>query len=230
MDYLFGALEAGVFIHRDNRFRAEIELEGNRFKAHIPNSGRMGEILTKGNKVWIRKVDNPNRKTPYDLVLVEANGETICLDSHLANTLFEIWLKKGYLTQFGHGVDWQKEVSYGQSRIDFLVRTADGPCLVEVKSVNLVVNGQGKFPDAPTQRGAKHLEELMRYKDSGLRSAVVFILLRADGDKFLPNDITDPCFGDTLRKAVKRGVEVYAYKSQISTQGVKFLGPLPVEL
>lgn len=230
LDYSFGSLQEAVFINRDNRFRAEIEIEGQRFKARVPNTGRMKEILIPGNKVWVKKYDNKNRKTSYDLLLVESEQNIICLDAHLANRLFAIWLKKGYLKDFPEVLEIKREVALGKSRIDFLIKTLTGNCLVEVKSVNLVVENQGRFPDAPTLRGTKHLEELWEFKKTGQRAAVVFILMREDAQSFAPHGITDPLFSSTLIKIVEAGVEVYAYKARISQEGISYLDQLPVSL
>jgi len=228
VDYDFGPLYEAIFVKRDNRFRAEIELEGEKFKAHVPNSGRMAELLIPGVKVWLRKAKNPLRKTPYDLLLVEKEGFLVCLNSHLANELFAIWVKQGKLTPFKNNTNCYRERTMGQSRIDFFLKFPDYSCLVEVKSVNLVENGLAKFPDAPTERGTKHLEELIAFIDNGQKAAVVFIIMREDANCFTPHDAMDPLFGNTLRKAAERGVEVYAYKCAVSEKGVDLAGEVPI--
>jgi sugar fermentation stimulation protein A len=230
MDYYFSDLEEAVFIKRDNRFQAEIQLKWERVKAHVPNSGRMGELLVSGAKVWVKKVDKISRKTQYDLLLVKKDGYLVCLNSHLANKLFEIWLKKGKLPAFKNNINYFKEKMIGSSRIDFFLEFNDYSYLLEVKSVNLVENRIAKFPDAPTLRGSKHLEELIKFKKRGQKAAVVFIIMREDADFFSPNDEMDSVFGNTLRKAKNSGVEVYAYKCSINQKGISYGGKIPVRL
>ncbi|KJS86873.1 MAG: hypothetical protein JM58_06190 [Peptococcaceae bacterium BICA1-8] len=230
MDYDFGLLDKAIFVKRDNRFRAEIELNGISFKAYVPNSGRMAELLTPGAKVLLRKAQNPLRKTPYDLLLVEKDGLLICLNSHLANDLFAIWLKKDKLTPFTNSTSFYREKTIGKSRIDFLMEYQHYNYLVEVKSVNLVENGLAKFPDAPTERGTKHLEELSTFKSKGQKSAVVFIIMREDAESFTTHDMMDPLFANTLRKALSLGVEAYAYKCSVTKEGINFAGEVPIAL
>jgi len=230
VDYNFGFLEEAIFIKRDNRFRAEIELSGILFKAHVPNSGRMAELLTPGAKVWLRKAQNSLRKTPYDLLLVEKNGFLVCLNSHLANELFAIWLNKNRLAPFINYTSYYREKTIGKSRIDFLVENQNYNYLVEVKSVNLVENGLAKFPDAPTTRGVKHLEELSAFRKNGQKAAVVFIIMREDAESFTTHDMMDPLFGNTLRQALSLGVEAYAYKCSVTKEGINFVGEIPIIL
>ena len=224
MKLTLGALEEAIFIKRDNRFRAEIEIEGARFKAHLANSGRMAELLVPYARIWVRKSDKPERKTAYDLVLIEHAGEKICLNAHLANTLMSFWLKQKLLPEFLAVQDFRRERVWGESRFDFELDYGEIKGLLEVKSVNLVVDGQARFPDAPTERGARHLRELTRHKLMGGRSAVVFIVMRSDCESFAPNEATDPDFAQALREAVAEGVELFVYRSQADIDGVAFAG------
>jgi len=230
VDYHFGLLHEAIFVKRDNRFRAEIELSGMLIKAHVPNSGRMAELLTLGARVWLRKAQNPLRKTLYDLLLVEKDGFLVCLNSHLANELFAIWLKKDKLIPFINSTSCYREKTIGNSRIDFLVEYQHYNYLVEVKSVNLVENRQAKFPDAPTERGTKHLEELSTFKNKGQKAAAVFIIMREDAQSFTTHDIMDPLFANTLRKSLSLGVEAYAYKCSVTQEGINFAGEIPIIL
>lgn len=230
MDYSFGLLHEAKFGKRDNRFRAEVEFNGEKIKAHVPNSGRMAELLTPGAKVWLRKAHNNLRKTPFDLVLVEKEGFLVCLNSHLANDLFAIWLINEKLTPFINYTHYYREKNIGQSRIDFLLDHSHHSCLVEIKSVNLVENGLAKFSDAPTERGTKHLEELITFKKQGQKAAVVFIIMREDATCFTTHDTMDPLFGQTLRKALQNGVQVYAYRCFVNEEGINYAGEVPVML
>lgn len=230
MDFHLTNLEEAVFIRRENRFRAEIEAAEKRFKAHVPNSGRMTELLIKGAKIWVKKAEKTGRKTPYDLVLVEKAGVKVCLNAHLANEIFATWLQQGNLEEFKDIREWQREKTFGKSRIDFLLKNLKSTYLIEVKSVNLVVNRQARFPDAPTQRGTKHLEELANYVQLGHKAAVVFIIMRDDAHSFTPHDIMDPLFGNTLRKVKNMGVEIYAYKCQVTEKGINYGGKVPIIL
>jgi sugar fermentation stimulation protein A len=230
MDYYFGPLEKATFVKRDNRFRAQIQLDTQIFKAHVPNSGRMAELLVPGVPVWVRKTENPLRKTAYDLLLVEKEGTLVCLNAHLANDLFAVWLKKGKLLPFNNYRAFYREKAIGQSRIDFFLEFPQYESLVEIKSVNLVDQGLALFPDAPTARGSKHLEELISFKDNGHQAAVVFIIMRDDAQKLSPHYKMDPLFGSTIRKAVETGVQVIAYKCKVTEQGMKFNGEVPIIL
>ncbi|MFZ7104917.1 MAG: DNA/RNA nuclease SfsA [Peptococcaceae bacterium] len=230
MDYYFGELEKGVFIKRENRFLATVELQGKIVNAHVPNTGRMAELLVPGAKVWVEKAEKSTRKTGYDLLLVNKDGFYICLNAQLANTLFAIWLAKGKLPDFKNCIKCAKEKIVGKSRIDFFLEFTDYSYLVEVKSVNLVENKTAKFPDAPTVRGSRHLEELLNFQKQGQKAAVVFIVMREDAEKFSPNDKRDPLFGDTLRKAGNSGVEVYAYTCLINPRGITFAHKIEVNL
>ena len=148
---------------------------------------------------------------------------------HLANDLFAIWLK-GKVPPFNNYNAFYREKTIGQSRIDFLLEFPQYESLVEIKSVNLVERGLALFPDAPTVRGSKHLEELISFRNKGHEAAVVFIIMRDDAQRLSTHDKMDPLFGSTLRKAVEAGVQVMAYKCKVCQQGMKFNGEVPVIL
>lgn len=230
MEYFFGRLIEGRFIKRDNRFRAEIQIAGETFKAHVANSGRMKELLIPGAKIWLQEAVNKERKTPYDLVLVEHGQGLVCLNAHLANTVFYSWLKKGILQEFNGFIDIKKEKKVGKSRIDFQIEYQDYSRLVEIKSVNLVCNNTAMFPDAPTLRGVKHLEELIQQNNGQQKSEVVFIVLREDACRFSPNGATDPAFAAKLKEVINKGIGVYVYKCRISPEGIAFAGEIPISI
>ncbi len=224
MKLSFGSLEPAIFVKRDNRFRAEIEIEGKRYKAHVANSGRMAELLVTGAAAWVRKSSDPARKTPYDLVLIEHAGESICLNAHFANDILAFWLQERLLEDFAAVTSFRREKVHGDSRFDFELHFGEETCLLEVKSVNLVVDGEARFPDAPTVRGTKHVRELTRYQQEGGQSAIVFIVMRQDAERFAPNSATDPEFAQALEEAAAAGVFIRVYRCGIDTEGVSFAG------
>ena len=224
MKWAFDALERAVFIKRDNRFRAEIELAGKRYKAHVANSGRMSELLVPNAVAWVHKSDKPERKTPYDLVLIEYGQEKVCLNAHFANDILAFWLQEKVLPEFAAVTAFKREKVWGSSRFDFELFFGEKRCLLEVKSVNLVEHGQALFPDAPTVRGMKHVQELANYQKNGGCSAIVFIVMRQDAQRFAPNTKTDPEFAKALRQAVAEGVKVYVYRCAVDENGVDFAG------
>lgn len=220
----FSRLLPARFLRRENRFRAEIELDGQVVKSHVPNSGRMAELLFPGNRVWVQAADNPARKTPYSLMLVQQGEGYVCLNAHLANHIFALWLEAGILPEFQGVTAVCREKTWGNSRFDFQLER-EGECwLVEVKSVNLLAGRTAKFPDAPTVRGSKHLQELSRYCQQGGKSAVVFIVMGNRAESFAPNAETDRLFAHQLQQARQNGVLVYVYRCRIDLAGVTYDG------
>lgn len=226
MKMSLGQLTEAVFIQRDNRFRAEIELSGERYKAHVANSGRMRELLTEGRRIWVKKADSAGRKTPYDLVLVEQQNRKICLNAHLANDIFDFWLKNQLLPEFKEISSIYREKKWGESRFDFAFLLEGIPCLLEVKSVNLVIDKTARFPDAPTKRGTRHLQELIKYQQMGNKSFVVFIIMGNEAEQFLPNTEGDPEFAEALAQAKAAGVAIRVYRCRIDEGGAFFDGQI----
>lgn len=224
-----GARVEGRFLTRDNRFLVSAEVEGRVVAAHLPCSGRLGELLLPGRRVVLARRLRAGRKTDYDLVLVRHGEQWVSVDTHLPNRLVARELRAGRLEPLS-GYDLvRSEVSFGRSRLDFRLE-AQGrpPCLVEVKSVTLVVDGLGCFPDAVTARGRRHVLELASAVEAGYRAAVLFIVQRGDAQGVRPHDEADPAFGLALRGAVERGVEVYAYGCRVEPGRVAIAGRLPV--
>lgn len=219
----------GKFIKRLNRFVAKVEVAGEEVLAHVPNSGRMKELLFPGNRVVIEDQAREGRKTPYDLIMADYDGFLVSIDSRLPNYLVEETINQGKLSGFeGLHVE-RREVTYGESRLDIkLTGTVEG--FAEVKSVTLVNDGVAMFPDAPTSRGARHLRELMKAYQEGYLAFVIFLIQRDDATAFTPNDATDPEFGATLRDAVANGVKTKAYTCRVSREGVEVLQEIPVIL
>ncbi len=215
------------FVARDNRFRATVLVGGAPTAAHVPTSGRMRELLLPGRTVWLRPQPNPNRKTPYDLVLVEHEGILVSTDSRLPNALVAEHLRRE---------GWQgrplrsltREVPLGESRLDLLLEDEAGVVWMEVKSVTLVVEGVALFPDAPTTRGVRHLEELTRVAERGERAAAAFVAQRADAVRFGPHREADPAFAAALAAAERAGVAIQAYRCDVSLGEIAIAGPIPL--
>lgn len=223
------ALVEGRFVERKNRFLAAVMVESRLVLAHVPNSGRMGELLVPGASVLLLPKEGTKRKTGFALLLVKYQGSWVAIDSRLSNEIVKKALENAYFEQFKSYQIIKPEYVYGLSRFDFYLPESP-PCLIEVKSVTLVEDDVAMFPDAPTQRGSKHLQELVQAKAQGYRCAVIFIIQRPDGHKFTPNWRTDPEFGQNLREAAGAGVEVYAYRCQVETTAISLLDEIPVAL
>jgi sugar fermentation stimulation protein A len=223
-------LVAGRFVRRDNRFRVTVEVEGEPAAAHLPNSGRLTELLTPGRACWLASFDDPRRKTCFDLVLVAYAGVLVSVDARLPNGLFAEALAAGRLEPFRGTARFEREVRLGESRLDFLLQGRVGACWVEVKSVTLVEDGAARFPDAPTARGVRHLAELTAAVGRGEQAAVVFVIQRPDVCCFTPHDRADAAFGAALREAQSAGVGVYAWACEVGPRSVIMGSPVSVEL
>jgi sugar fermentation stimulation protein A len=221
-----------TFIKRDNRFRVTVRVEGHLVWAHLPNSGRLRELLVPGRRVLLAAAQAPGRLTAYDLLMVDLDGTLVSIDARLPSRLLYETLQAGRLEEFAGYAQVRREVTYGQSRLDLVLEGGPdgGQCFIEAKSVTLVKEGVAFFPDAPTQRGRRHLGELARARAEGHRTAVVFVVQRDDTIRFSPHDEADPAFGQALREAAKAGVEVYAYKCRVSEEEVALDAPLPVAI
>jgi sugar fermentation stimulation protein A len=226
-----GRWREGRFVARDNRFRVTIEIDGQQVWAHLPNSGRLGELLLPGRRAMLIERHSPGRLTHFDLAMIQAEGQWVSMDARLPNDLVEEALRAGRLSALAGYTRLKREVTYGASRLDFSL-AADGcpPCLLEVKSVTLIVDGLACFPDAVTTRGRRHVEELVVALAEGYRAVVVFVVQRPDAEGFRPHDESDPDFGRALRWAVRQGVEVYAYACRVEPGCVEIDRPLPVHL
>ncbi len=226
-----GDLVEGRFVSRDNRFRVTVELDGRKVWAHLPSSGRLTELLVPGCRVLLAERRSPARKTDYDLNLVESDGRWVSVDARLPNDLVEEALRAGRIAPLAGYPSLRREVPFGHSRLDFLLEAPGrAPCLVEVKSVTLVVDGLGCFPDAVTARGKRHVEELAAALEQGYRTAVLFVAQRDDPQGFRPHDESDLEFGQALRAAARRGVEVYAYACRVEPGEIEIARALPVHL
>ena len=221
------------FLQRINRFVARVELNGKEETVHVKNTGRCKELLVEGATVYLALSDNPLRKTKYDLVTVEKvrrDGSVLFvnIDSQIVNGVAEEWLKDGNL--FSRGATIRREVTYGNSRFDFYVEDGPRKAFLEVKGVTLEQDGFARFPDAPTERGVKHLNELISCMDDGYEAYVLFVLAMEGMYAFAPNDETHKAFGDTLRLAAKKGVKILAVECSVTNDSVRATKAVPIDL
>lgn len=199
------------FISRPNRFIANVEVDGNELVVHVKNTGRCKELLLPGCTVYLEKAENPERKTPYDLVAVEKDGRIINIDSQAPNKVVKEWL----LSQ-GEYDKVQPEYKYGNSRIDFYMEKAEDQYLMEVKGCTLFIDGIGYFPDAPTERGAKHLRELTEAVKKDYHTSVAFVIQGEGITEVRPNEVTDPDFAKAFYEAKAAGVEMIFYLCKVT--------------
>ncbi len=203
-----------VFAGRPNRFLALVDIvspgKEKAVKAHVHDPGRLKELLYEGNRLLLKKAVNPNRKTAYDVIAAEYRGYTILINSAYHRKISEKIFNDKKISPFGKIADLRAEVRYGKSRFDFLLTGDSGEEIwVETKGCTLTIDGKAQFPDAPTTRGRRHLEELMQIRKEGKRAAVVFLVFRPDSICFGPKRDTDPEFSHTLEEAHRQGVEIY---------------------
>ncbi len=218
MDYV-----KGIFKSRPNRFVAEIEVDGNLEIAHVPNTGRCKELLVDGAVVWLEPSDNPNRKTKYSLHFVENKGVLVSLYSQQANSIVYDAIKDGKINELLNYSVYKREKTIDNSRIDIYLANENEECYVEVKGVTLIVDGEARFPDAPTERGAKHLKELIKLKKDGNRCVVFFLIQHPIGKFFRPNWDNDPVFSQTLNDAYDAGVEILVYRCDNQLVGIDLI-------
>lgn len=219
---------SGTFISRPNRFIAYVEIEGAVEVCHVKNTGRCRELLTPGAAVYLERSSNPQRKTKFDLIAVKKGDLLVNMDSQAPNKVFREFAERGILWKDLTRI--KGEYTWGDSRFDFLLEDEKGPIFVEVKGVTLEDNGIARFPDAPTERGVKHLNGLKRAVEEGYRAAVFFVIQMEGMKCFMPNDGTHPAFGDALRAAAAAGVEVLAYECRVTPETLTICRSVPVVL
>lgn len=222
--------QLAVFIERPNRFIAIVDICGISEKAHVPNTGRMGELFIPGTKVLLTPGLGKNRKTKWDLRMVETTSGWMFTDSHIPNRLVYNGLKTGYFPWAKDVVNLKAEYTYNSSRFDFRFEKNNEIYLVEVKCCTLIENNTAKFPDAPTLRGRRHVLHLAKAVDEGYKSKVVFIIGCSWAENFMPNTDNDPDFAKALRFASSKGVDIMAYTCRTSIEGVSLLEKVPVFL
>ena len=206
-------LVEAVFRERLNRFLVRVEHDGRQDLSHLPNPGRLHELLTPGAPLLLRPRSGHLRKTAHDVVAVRAGQVWVSVDTRLPNRVVARWLERGTLPEFRGYRSIRSEVPLGESRIDFYLRNRRD-CYLEVKSCTLVEGDLALFPDAPTERGRRHLATLTAAVRQGLRGSVLFVVQRPDASRFRPRYETDPAFADALREGAEAGLEIYAYRSR----------------
>jgi len=214
----YNNIHEGIFRFRPNRFVAEVEIDGQTWRCHVKNTGRCKELLVAGAKVYLNRSGNPNRTTKYDLIAVWKGSRLINMDSQAPNQVFREYLESG---QYIDGITLIKpEAKYGGSRFDFYIEAANRKIFIEVKGVTLEKDGIALFPDAPTERGVKHLNELAQSITDGYEAHVVFVIQMNDILYFTPNYETHSEFGMALVKAVAAGVKVSAFDCIVTPESL----------
>lgn len=224
----YHAVTSGRFLSRPNRFIALVETEAGLQTVHVKNTGRCRELLVPGALVYLERGTNPARKTAFDLIAVQKGERLINMDAQAPNKVFAEWASSGGFLPDVTAV--RPEFVYGSSRLDFLLETSRGPHLVEVKGVTLEEDGRARFPDAPTERGVKHIRELRRAVEEGLSATLFFVVQMEDIYSVSPNDGTHPAFGAALREAAARGVAVCAWDCAVAADSIAIRRPVPVIL
>ena len=223
----YGSMVPGRFLQRPNRFIAHVEIQNETQICHVKNTGRCRELLPPGAQVWCEVAQNPARKTKFDLITVQKGHRLINMDSQAPNTAAREWLLAGGLGQIDN---LRPETVHGGSRFDFSFTKDGRPCLLEVKGVTLENDGVCAFPDAPTQRGARHLRHLAQAVQEGYGAYVLFVIQMPDVQYLHPNDATDPEFGAALRQAHAAGVQVLAMDCRVEINSMTIDKPVAVIL
>lgn len=218
----------GKFLSRPNRFIADVKINGKTETVHVKNTGRCRELLVPNATVFLEKSDNPFRKTEYDLVAVYKGEMLINMDSQVPNDVAFEWLKSGNL--FSKDAKIRREVKYKNSRFDFYIEDGNRKIFLEVKGCTLEQDGIALFPDAPTERGVKHIEELIDCLKEGFEAYILFVIQMKGVKVFKPNDNTHKKFGDTLLKAKKSGVNILAYDCTVTPDSIYINKEVKIEL
>lgn len=217
----------GVFLARPNRFIAQVEIAGQVQVVHVKNTGRCRELLVAGAEVFCAQADNPARKTKFDLIAVRKGGRLINMDSQAPNAAAGEWLLGGGL---GALEQLRPECRHGDSRFDFSFILDEKPCFLEVKGVTLECGGVCAFPDAPTERGARHLRGLAQAAREGYGAYVLFVIQMTDVEYLHPNDGTDPAFARALREAAAAGVHILAMDCTVTPDSMEIGNSVQVHL
>lgn len=221
----------GRFIERPNRFIAYVDIDGKRKKVHVKNTGRCRELLQDDAQVFLSYSDNESRSTAYDLVTVKKGDRMVNMDSQAPNVVVKEWLKVGETHPvFGNITYVKPETTYQNSRFDFYVECDERKLFIEVKGVTLENDGEVRFPDAPSERAVKHVEELVKARQDGYEVYVLFVIQMQGVKCFMPNDKTDPKFAKALWEARKQGVNILAYDCKVTKDSMEIGEPVPVYL
>ena len=221
-------MEQARFKERPNRFIAYVETKNGREICHVKNTGRCKELLPEEAVVYVQRNDNPARKTKLDLITVEKNQYLINMDSQAPNQAVREWLEAGNL--FSKHAKIYPEKTYGESRFDFYIEDGERKAFMEVKGVTLEMDGICRFPDAPTERGVKHIKELQKCLEEGYEAYILFVIQMSPVKYLEPNDATHKAFGDALREAAKAGVHVMARDCLVTIDSMEIMNEVEVRL
>ncbi len=225
-------LISGVFIKRYKRFFVDVQIDKKIVTAHCPNTGSMLNLLNKGNKVWLTKSNNPNRKLKYTLQIIQLKSTKVGINTHLTNKIVTHGLKNNFISDFSKEVEIKSEVKFStNTRFDFLLTEKKFKAFLEVKNVTLSrKNGIAEFPDAVTSRGAKHIDELIKAKKKGYKIYLMFVIQREDCNRLnIAKDI-DPYYFEVLKKAVKNKLNVICYDCKFSPKGIELNRKINIKL
>lgn len=229
----YNEVKEAIFKERPNRFIAYCEVDGKLEKVHVKNTGRCKELLVPGVKVYLQHHDNPNRKTKYSLITVEKGKRLVNIDSQAPNTVVEEALKKGViklphmsspLTQI------KREQTYGNSRFDFYLESAHEKAFMEIKGATLEQEDYVMFPDAVTDRGTKHIEELIKAVEDGYKAYVLFVIQMENIEYFTPHAQRDPKFAKALYEASQKGVGILVYECKVTADTLEVTREVPVRI
>ena len=225
-------LLSGVLIKRYKRFFVDIKIKNKIITAHCPNTGSMQGLLKRGNKVWLTKSNNPNRKLKYTLQIIEVDGSKVGVNTHITNKIFFDALQKNMMREFDKNIEIKKEVKFGSNaRFDFLITNKTEKAFIEVKNVTLTRKPKiAEFPDAITSRGSKHIVELLKASKKNYEIYLAFIIQRDDCNKFnIASDI-DPEYSNLLTKAVKKKLKILCYDCKFTSKGIKLNKKVKVKI
>ena len=224
----YSNIEQARFLERPNRFIAYVETDNGREICHVKNTGRCKELLPSGAVIYVQRNDNPARKTKLDLIGVEKGSDLINMESQAPNAAVKEGLLAGHL--FSEQAKIYSEKTYGESRFDFYIEDGDRRAFMEVKGVTLEEDGVCRFPDAPTERGVKHIRELIKCMEDGYEAYILFVIQMSPVKYLEPNDVTHKAFGDALREAQKAGVHVMARDCKITIDSMEIMNEVEVRL
>jgi len=216
-------LISGVFVKRYKRFFVDVQINNKLVTAHCPNTGSMSGLLKKGNKVWLSKSNNPKRKLKYTLQIIQSKKSKVGVNTHLSNKIVLHALENNLIKEFKNLTQIRSEVKFGQAtRFDFLIHKKNYKAFIEVKNVTMMRKSRiAEFPDAVTERGAKHIKELIKASKNGYKIFVFFIVQREDCDQFKVADDIDPEYSKLISKAVKKKLKILCYDCKFSLKGIK---------
>ncbi|MDF2540016.1 MAG: sugar fermentation stimulation protein [Herbinix sp.] len=226
----YTSIKSATFISRPNRFISHVLVDGRDEVAHVKNTGRCREILQEGAAIILEEASNPNRKTKYSLIAAYKGDVLINIDSQVPNMVVYEAIKKEMLKEFHEITRLSREVTYGNSRFDLYFESGEQKGFIEVKGVTLEVDGIAMFPDAPTERGSKHVYEMIKAVEEGYAGFIFFLIQMKGVTHFTPNVVRDPKFAKALRLAQEKGVTILAYDALVDDAGICIGNPVPVIL